>query len=85
MDQVQQVLVQTLVKEEQSIVPQEHLLVALYQMDITQQDAIVQIIIVKVSLYVDQDIFVKMELKDLVQQIILLILEQLFVMIIQHQ
>ena len=68
MDQVQQVLVQTLVKEEQSIVPQEHLLVVLYQTDTIQQDVIVQIINVQDKASVEKEITVQAEYQMLVEQ-----------------
>ena len=61
MDQVQQALVQTLVKEEQSIVPQVHHHVALYQVDITQQAVIVQIISVQVKRSVQLEHIVQVE------------------------
>ena len=47
MDQMEQLLVQTLVQEEQNIVQQEQQAVVQYQLDITQLDATVQIITVQ--------------------------------------
>ena len=47
MDQMEQLLVQTLVQEEQNIVQQEQQVVVQYQQDTIQQDAIVQIITVQ--------------------------------------
>ena len=68
MERVQQVLVQTLVKEEQSIVPREHLLVVLYQTDTIQQVVIVQIISVQVKRSVQLEHIVLVDQLQTVQE-----------------
>ena len=68
MDQVQQVLVQTLAKEEQNIVPQEPHHVVLYQVDITQQVVTHLEINVQDKASVEKEITVQTEFQQDVEQ-----------------